>query len=55
MATQIQRKKIAWSPGILEREEWKQSRVFCDVIFDIYFHVDNRERARETNFVGRKT
>ena len=33
----------------------QQSRVFFDVIFDVYIHVDNRERARETNFVGRKT
>ena len=28
--------------------------VFFDVIFDIYTHVDNRGRSRETNFVGRK-
>ena len=25
-----------------------------DATFDVYTHVDNRERARETNFVGRK-
>ena len=24
----------------------QQSRVFLDVIFDVYTHVDNRERAR---------
>ena len=24
----------------------QQSRVFFDVIFDVYTHVDNRERAR---------
>ena len=26
-----------------------------DVIFGVYTHEDNRERARETNFIGRKT
>ena len=31
-----------------ERErKKKQGRVSFDVIFDIYTHVDNRERARE--------
>ena len=25
----------------------QQSRVFFDVSFDVYTHVDNRERARE--------
>ena len=37
MATQMQRKKIAWPPGLLEREEKKQqqSRIFFDVIFDV--------------------
>ena len=53
MATQMQQKKIAWPAGLLERK--KQSRVFFKVIFDVYTHVDNRERARETNFAGRKT
>ena len=33
----------------------QQSRVFFDVIFYVYSHVDNRERAREMNFIGRKT
>ena len=42
MATQMQRKEIAWPPGLLER---KNSRVFSDVIFDVYTHVDNGERA----------
>ena len=37
------------------RKKKQQSRVFFDVIFDVYTHVDNRERARETKFVGRKT
>ena len=51
----MQRKKIAWPPGLLERGKNQQSRVFFDVIFDVYTHVNNRERARETKFVGRKT
>ena len=60
MATLMQRKKIAWPPGLLERERerekiTKQIRVVFDVIFYVDTHVDNRERARETNFVGRKT
>ena len=55
IATQMQRKKIAWPPGLLERGKNLQSRVFFDVIFDVYTHVNNRERARETKFVGRKT
>ena len=55
MATQMQRKKIAWPPGLLERENNLQSRVFFDVIFYVYTSVVNRERARETKFVGRKT
>ena len=40
-----------------ERKKRKQSREFFNVIFDVYTHVDNRERARETKvfFVGRKT
>ena len=43
------------------KKKQQQSRVFFDVIFYVYTHVDNRERARasdwkqETNFVGRKT
>ena len=48
MATQMQRKKIAWLPGLLEREKNQQSLVFFDVIFDVYTHMDNRDRARET-------
>ena len=39
------------------KKKQEQSRVFFDVIFDVYTHVDNRERARarETKFAGRKT
>ena len=41
----------------LRMKKQQQSRVFFDVIIDVYTHVDDRERARarETNFVGRKT
>ena len=49
MATQMQRKEIAWPPGLLERKKQQQSRVFFDVIFDVYTHVDNRERARASD------
>ena len=49
----MQQKKIPWPPGLLERK--KKRRVFFNVIFDVYTHVDNRERAKETNFAGRKT
>ena len=60
MATEMQRKKITWPRGLLERKKKtkqktnKQSPVFFDVIFYVYNHVDNRGSARETNFVGRK-
>ena len=39
------------------KKKQQQSRVFFDVIIDVYTHVDDRERARarETNFVERKT
>ena len=30
----------------LRQKKQEQSRVFFDVIFDVYIHVDNRERAR---------
>ena len=41
----------------LRKKKQQQSRVFFGVIFYVYTDVDNRERARakETNFVGRKT
>ena len=55
MATQMQRKKIAWLPGLLEREKNQQSLVFFDVIFDVYTHMDNRDRARETISLEKKT
>ena len=28
------------------KKKQQQSRVFLDVIFDVYTHMDNRERAR---------
>ena len=49
MATQMQRKEIAWPPmaaRTFRKKKQQQSRVFFDVIFDVYTHVDNRERAR---------
>ena len=46
-----QQKKIAWPLGLLERKKKQQSTAFFDVIFYVYTHVDNRERAREVNFV----
>ena len=55
--------EIVWPTGLLESKNQQQSRVFFDVIFYAYNHVDNRERARASdckqkrcrNFVGRKT
>ena len=44
------------------KKKQQQSRVFFNVIFDVYTHVDNRETElelvsenKEKNFVGRKT
>ena len=31
------------------KKKQQQSRVFFDVIFDVYTHVDNRERARASD------
>ena len=36
------------------KKKQQQSRVFFDVIFDIYTHVDNRERAREIDWKQRR-
>ena len=53
-APQAHQYKISLSTGMttqMQRKKKKQqNRVFFDVIFDVYTHVDNRERARETNF-----
>ena len=37
-----------------KEKQQQQSRVFFDVIFDIYTHVDNRERAREIDWKQRR-
>ena len=42
-------KDIGCPPRLLEREKKQQSRVFFDVIFYVYTHVDNRERARASD------
>ena len=34
----------------LRKKKQQQSRVFFDVIFDVYTHVDNRERARASDW-----
>ena len=36
------------------REKKKQSRVFFDVICDVYTHVDNREGARASDWKQRR-
>ena len=49
MATQMQLKVLFGSKSHsrpdCKREKQQQSRVFFDVIFDVYTRVDNRERA----------
>ena len=37
-----------------KEKQQQQSRVFFDVIFDIYTHVDNRERARAIDWKQRR-
>ena len=37
-----------------KKKKKKQGRVFFDVTFDIYTHVDNRERARAINWKQRR-
>ena len=32
-----------------KRKKQQQSGVFFDIIFDVYSHVDNRERARASD------
>ena len=59
MTTQMQLKvlfgrKSHGHPDSLERKKQQQSRVFFDVIFDVYTHVDNRERARASDWKQRK-
>ena len=38
----------------LRKKKQQQSRVFFDVIFDVYTHVDNRERARASDWKQRR-
>ena len=60
MATQMQLNVLF--AGLLERKKNNNKVVsFSTLFFYVYTHVDNKERARasdwkrETNFVGRKT
>ena len=50
MATEMQLKvlfgKKSRGRPDFKKEKQQQSRVFFDVIFYVYTHVDNRERAR---------
>ena len=47
MATEMKLKVLFGkkSHGRPEKKQ-QQSRIFLDIIFDVYTHVDNRERAR---------
>ena len=38
----------------LRQKKQQQSRVFVDVIFHVYTHVDNRERARASDWKQKK-
>ena len=40
------RKSLFAARTFREKKE-QQSRVFCDVIFNVYSHVDNREKELE--------
>ena len=53
MATQMQRKVLLegyhMAARTFTKKKQQQSRVFFDVIFDVYTHMDNRERARASD------
>ena len=53
MATQMQLKvlfgKRSHGRRTFRKKKQLQSRVFFDVIFDVYTHVNNRERARASD------
>ena len=49
MATQMQREKNGIAARTLRKKK-QQSLVFFNVIFDVYTHVDNRERARASDW-----
>ena len=36
--------------GTFRKKKQQQSRVFFDVIFDVYTHVDNRETGRASGW-----
>ena len=38
----------------LRKKKQQQSHVFFDIIFDVYTHVDNRERARVSDWKQKK-
>ena len=54
MATQMQLKvlfgKKSHGSRTLRKKKQQQSRVFFNVILDVYTHVDNRERARASDW-----
>ena len=53
MATEMQLKVLFGKKShcrlFLRKKKQQQSRVFFDVIFDVYTHVDDRERARASD------
>ena len=53
MATQMQLKflfgKNRMAARTFRKKKQQQSRVFFDFLFDVYTHVDNRERARASD------
>ena len=55
MSTQMQLKKNRMTARTFKERKNQQSLVFFDVIFDVYTQVDNRERARETISLEKKT
>ena len=62
MATQMQRKKIAWLPGLLERKNNNNKKVVSFSTLFLMFTLTwmteeelKRVKTKETNFVGRKT
>ena len=54
MATQMQLKvlfgKNRMAARTFRKKKQQQSRVFFDVLFDVYTHLDNRERARASDW-----
>ena len=53
MATEMQLKVLLernrMAARTLRKKQQQRSGVFWDVIFDVYTHVDNRERARASD------